>query len=124
MKEIITTKNAPAAVGAYSQAVKSGNLLFCSGQIALDPASGNLVGNDIKTQTEQVMHNISAVLAASNSDFGNVVKTTCFLADMADFAAFNEVYAKYFTGKPARSCVAVKALPKGVLCEVEVIAVK
>ena len=123
MKEIITTKNAPAAVGPYSQAVKSENLLFCSGQIALDPASGNLVGNDIKTQTEQVMHNISAVLSASGATFDNVVKTTCFLADINDFAKFNEVYAKYFTGKPARGCVAVSALPKGALVEVEVIAV-
>ncbi|MBQ9087151.1 MAG: RidA family protein [Lentisphaeria bacterium] len=123
MKEIITTKNAPAAVGAYSQAVKSGNLLFCSGQIALDPASGVLTGSDIKAQTEQVMLNISAVLAASGATFDNVVKTTCFLADINDFAKFNEVYAKYFTGKPARSCVAVSALPKGALVEVEVIAV-
>ena len=123
MKEIITTKNAPAAVGAYSQAVKSGNLLFCSGQIALDPASGVLTGSDIKAQTEQVMLNISAVLVASKATFDNVVKTTCFLADINDFAKFNEVYAKYFTGKPARSCVAVSALPKGALVEVEVIAV-
>ena len=123
MKEIITTKNAPAAVGAYSQAVKSGNLLFCSGQIALDPASGVLTGSDIKAQTEQVMLNISAVLAASKATFEDVVKTTCFLADINDFAKFNEVYAKYFTGKPARSCVAVSALPKGALVEVEVIAV-
>ena len=123
MKEIITTKNAPAAVGAYSQAVKSGNLLFCSGQIALDPASGVLTGSDIKAQTEQVMLNISAVLSASKATFDNVVKTTCFLADINDFAKFNEVYAKYFTGKPARSCVAVSALPKGALVEMEVIAV-
>ena len=123
MKEIITTKNAPAAVGAYSQAVKTGNLLFCSGQIALDPASGNLVGNDIKTQTEQVMHNISAVLSASGATFDNVVKTTCFLADIKDFAEFNAVYAKYFTGKPARSCVAVSALPKGSLVEVDIVAI-
>ena len=123
MKEVITTKNAPAAVGPYSQAVKSENLLFCSGQIALDPASGNLVGNDIKTQTEQVMHNISAVLSASGATFEDVVKTTCFLADINDFAGFNAVYAKYFTSKPARSCVAVSALPKGALVEVEVTAV-
>ena len=123
MKEVISTNNAPAAVGPYSQAVKSENLLFCSGQIALDPASGNLVGNDIKTQTEQVMHNISAVLAASNGDFGNVVKTTCFLADINDFAEFNTVYAKYFTGKPSRSCVAVSALPKGTLVEVDIVAI-
>lgn len=123
MNEIISTERAPAAVGPYSQAVKSGNLLFCSGQIALDPASGNLVGKDIKTQTEQVMQNISAVLAAAGSDFGNAVKTTCFLADINDFAEFNFVYGQYFTGKPARSCVAVSALPKGALIEVEVVAV-
>ncbi len=123
MKEVISTNNAPAAVGPYSQAVKSGNLLFCSGQIALDPASGVLTGSDIQTQTEQVMQNISALLAASNATFDDVVKTTCFLADIKDFANFNEVYAKYFTGKPARSCVAVSALPKGALVEVEVTAV-
>ena len=123
MKEIISTNNAPAAVGPYSQAVKSGNLLFCSGQIALDPASGNLTGNDIKSQTEQVMKNISAVLAASGATFADVVKTTCFLADINDFAEFNAVYAQYFTGKPARSCVAAAALPKGALVEVEVTAV-
>ena len=122
MKEIISTDNAPAAVGPYSQVVKSGNLLFCSGQIALDPASGVLQGSDIKTQSEQVMQNISAVLAASGTTFENVVKTTCFLADINDFAEFNTVYAKYFTGKPARSCVAASALPKGALVEVEVIA--
>ena len=122
MNTIVSTSNAPAAVGPYSQAVRSGDLLFCSGQIALDPESGNLTGNDIKSQTEQVMKNISAVLAASGATFADVVKTTCFLADMADFSTFNEVYGRYFTEKPARSCVAVKALPKGVLVEVEVIA--
>ena len=122
MKEVISTNNAPAAVGPYAQAIKSENLLFCSGQIALDPASGLLTGNDISTQTEQVMQNISALLAASGATFDNVVKTTCFLADINDFAQFNAVYAKYFTGKPARSCVAVSALPKGALVEVEVIA--
>ena len=122
MKEMISTDNAPAAVGPYSQAVKSGNLLFCSGQIALDPASGVLQGSDIKTQSEQVMQNISAVLAASGTTFENVVKTTCSLADINDFTEFNTVYAKYFTGKPARSCVAASALPKGALVEVEVIA--
>ena len=122
MKETVSTPNAPAAVGPYSQAVKSENLLFCSGQIALDPASGNLVGNDVKTQTEQVMHNISAVLSASGATFEDVVKTTCFLADINDFAEFNAVYAKYFTSRPARSCVAAAALPKGALVEVEVIA--
>lgn len=123
MKEVISTNNAPAAVGPYSQAVKSGNLLFSSGQIALDPASGVLKGEDIKTQTGQVMQNISAVLAASGATFDDVVKTTCFLADINDFAEFNAVYAKYFTSKPARSCVAVSALPKGALVEVEVTAV-
>ncbi len=124
MNEIISTSNAPAAVGAYSQAVRTGNLIFCSGQIALDPASGVLTGNDIKKQTLQVMKNISAVLAASGATFDDVVKTTCFLADINDFAEFNAVYAKYFTGRPARSCVAVAALPKGALVEVEVIAVR
>lgn len=123
MNTIVSTSNAPAAVGPYSQAVRSGDLLFCSGQIALDPASGNLTGNDIKSQTEQVMKNISAVLAASGATFADVVKTTCFLADINDFAEFNVVYAQYFTGKPARSCVAAAALPKGALVEVEVIAV-
>ena len=123
MNTIVSTSNAPAAVGPYSQAVRSGDLLFCSGQIALDPASGNLTGNDIKSQTEQVMKNISAVLAASGATFADVVKTTCFLAHINDFAAFNEIYAQYFTGKPARSCVAVSALPKGALVEVEVTAI-
>ena len=123
MNTIVSTSNAPAAVGPYSQAVRSGDLLFCSGQIALDPASGNLTGNDIKSQTEQVMKNISAVLAASGATFADVVKTTCFLADINDFAEFNAVYAQYFTGKSARSCVAASALPKGALVEVEVTAV-
>ena len=122
MKEIISTKNAPAAVGPYSQAVKAGGFIWCSGQIALDPESGVLVSNEIKSQTEQVMKNISAVLAASGATFEDVVKTSCFLADINDFAEFNDVYAKYFTSRPARSCVAVTALPKGALVEVEVIA--
>ena len=122
MKEIISTPNAPAAVGPYSQAVKAGGFIWCSGQIALDPVSGVLVSNEIKSQTEQVMKNISAVLAASGATFEDVVKTSCFLADINDFAEFNDVYAKYFTGRPARSCVAVAALPKGALVEVEVIA--
>ena len=121
-KEVIATKNAPAAVGPYSQAIKLNDLLFCSGQIALDPATGNLVGSDVKTQTEQVMQNISAVLAAAGASFDDVVKTTCFLTDINDFAEFNQIYGQYFTGKPARSCVAVSALPKGALVEVEVIA--
>ena len=122
MKEIISTPNAPAAAGPYSQAVKAGGFIWCSGQIALDPASGVPVSSEIKNQTEQVMKNISAVLAASGATFDDVVKTSCFLADINDFAEFNAVYAKYFTSRPARSCVAVSALPKGALVEVEVIA--
>ena len=124
MKETVSTSNAPAAVGPYSQAVKAGGFIWCSGQIALDPESGVLAGNEIRSQTEQVMKNISAVLEASGAAFEDVVKTTCFLADINDFAEFNAVYAKYFTGRPARSCVAAAALPKGALVEVEVIAVK
>ena len=120
--EKIYTKNAPEAIGPYSQAVKVGNLVFTSGQIAINPASGAVEATDIKGQTEQVCKNLCAVLAAAGASLENAVKTTCFLADMADFAAFNEIYGKYFTGKPARSCVAAKALPKGVLVEVEVIA--
>ena len=120
--EKIYTKNAPEAIGPYSQAVKVGNLLYTSGQIAINPASGAVEATDIVGQTEQVCKNLSAVLAAAGVGMENVVKTTCFLADMADFAAFNEVYAKYFVSKPARSCVAAKTLPKNVLCEVEVIA--
>jgi 2-iminobutanoate/2-iminopropanoate deaminase len=123
MKEIISTASAPAAVGPYSQAVKIGNTIYCSGQIAIDPATGMLNGSGIKAQTEQVMKNISALLSAAGADFSDVVKTTCFLADINDFAEFNAIYAEYFTGKPARSCVAVSALPKGALLEVEVIAV-
>ncbi len=113
---------APAAVGPYSQAFTTGNLLFTSGQIPLDPQTGEIVGSDIKSQTEQVCKNLKAVLTAAGTDFSKVVKTTCFLSDMDNFAAFNEVYALFFTGKPARSCVAVKTLPKNVLCEVELIA--
>lgn len=123
MNKIISTSNAPAAVGPYSQAVLAGNTLYCSGQIGLDPATGTMSGDDIRTQTEQVMKNIAAVLSAAGTGFENVVKTTCFLADINDFAVFNEIYATYFTGKPARSCVAAAALPKGALVEVEVIAV-
>jgi 2-iminobutanoate/2-iminopropanoate deaminase len=122
MKTVIATPNAPAAIGPYSQAIVCGNMLYTSGQIPLDPATGAVVGDNIRDQAEQVMKNLSAVLAAAGTSFANAVKTTCFLADMADFAAFNEVYAAYFTSNPARSCVAVKALPKGVLVEVEVIA--
>lgn len=119
---IIHTENAPAAVGPYSQAMVTGGLVFTSGQIPLDPATGEIVGSDITAQAERVMKNLGAVLEAAGSSYEKAVKTTCFLADMGDFAAFNEVYAKYFTGRPARSCVAVKTLPKGVLCEAEVIA--
>lgn len=121
MKQI-STPNAPAAIGPYSQAMAFHGLAFTSGQIALDPTTGALVGSDIKTQTEQVMKNLVAVLEAAGTDADHVLKTTCFLADMNDFAAFNEVYGATFTGKPARSCVAVKELPKGALVEVEAIA--
>ena len=119
----ISTDKAPAAVGPYSQAKVVGGLLFASGQIPLNPTTGTVVEGGIVEQTEQVCKNIEAVLAEAGSDFSKVIKTTCFLADINDFKPFNEVYAKYFTGKPARSCVAVKDLPKGVLCEVETIAV-
>ena len=122
MSNVIKTTAAPAAIGPYSQAIVSGNLVFTSGQIPLDPATGEVVGGDIRTQTEQIMHNLSAVLAAAGTSLDRAVKTTCYLADMADFAAFNEVYATYIKNAPARSCVAVKALPRGVLAEVEVIA--
>ena len=123
MKEVISTPDAPAAVGPYSQAIKVNGLLFCSGQIALDPATGSLKGEDVASQTEQVMQNIAAVLAAAGASFDDVVKTTCYLTDINDFARFNAVYGSFFTGKPARSCVAVSALPKGALVEVEVTAV-
>ena len=122
MNQIISTKKAPAAVGPYSQAVKTGNLLFCSGQIALDPATGVLAPAEIKAQSEQVMKNLAAVLEAAGYTFDEVVKTTCFLSDMSYFAEFNAVYEKYFISKPARSCVAAAALPKGALVEVELIA--
>ena len=122
MNEKIRTPNAPKAIGPYSQAVKVGNMLYTSGQIPLDPVSGELVGTNITEQAEQVMKNLSAVLEAAGTSFDNAVKTTCFIADMADFAEFNAVYAKYITSAPARSCVAVKTLPKGALVEVEVIA--
>jgi 2-iminobutanoate/2-iminopropanoate deaminase len=121
MKQI-HTDHAPAAIGPYSQGYISGGFFFTSGQIALDPKSGAAVGTDIQGQTEQVMQNLSALLQAAGTGFDKVVKTTCFLADMGDFAAFNEIYGKYFTGKPARSCVAVKTLPKNMLVEVELIA--
>mgnify|MGYP002674777975 FL=1 len=122
MNQIISTPAAPAAIGPYSQAVQAGGLLFLSGTMPIDPVTGALAEPQIATQAEQVMKNISAVLQAAGYTFEDVVKTTCFLADMGDFAVFNEVYARYFTGKPARSCVAVKSLPKGALVEVEVIA--
>ena len=122
MRQIISTPNAPAAIGPYSQAVRCGNMLYTSGQIPLDPATGAVVEGDITIQAEQVMKNLEAVLAAAGTSFDNAVKTTCFLADMGDFAAFNAVYAAHITSNPARSCVAVKTLPKGVLVEVEVIA--
>lgn len=120
--EKIYTKNAPEAIGPYSQAIVSGGLVFTSGQIAIDPADGMVKAEGIEAQTEQVCKNLKAVLEASGSSLENVVKTVCFLSDMSDFAAFNAVYGSFFTGKPARSCVAAKALPKEVLVEVEVIA--
>lgn len=122
MRTIISTPNAPAAIGPYSQAIRCGDMVYTSGQIPLDPATGAVVGDEIRTQAEQVMRNLSAVLTAAGSSLEKAVKTTCFLSDMTDFAAFNEVYAAYFTTNPARSCVAVKTLPKGVLVEVEVVA--
>ena len=118
---VISTQNAPAAIGPYSQGMVVGSLVFCSGQIPVDPATGN-IPEGITAQAEQSCRNVAAVLAAAGSDLGKVVKTTCFIADMADFAAFNEVYAKHFVSKPARSCCAVKTLPKNVLCEIEAIA--
>ena len=118
---VISTPNAPAAIGPYSQGMIVGNLVFSSGQIPVDPATGS-IPEGITAQAEQSCRNVAAVLEAAGSDLTKVVKTTCFIADMGDFAAFNEVYAKYFTGKPARSCCAVKTLPKNVLCEIEAIA--
>ena len=125
MKQIttVTTPNAPGAIGPYSQAKIYNGILYSSGQIAINPATGNVEESTIEGQTLQVMKNLEAVLTAGGSSFDNVVKTTCFLANITDFGAFNEVYGRYFTSKPARSCVAVKDLPKGVLVEVEVIAV-
>ena len=121
--KVVYTDKAPAAIGPYSQAMILNGVLFTSGQIPVDPATGEISGDTIETQAEQVMKNLAEVLKEAGTGFENVVKTTCFLADMADFAAFNAVYEKYFTSKPARSCVAVKQLPKNVLCEVEAIAV-
>lgn len=119
----IVTDKAPAAIGPYSQGIIVNGMVFTSGQIPINPATGEIEGADITAQAQQVMKNLGEVLSEAGTDYAHAVKTTCFLADMADFAAFNEVYAKYFTEKPARSCVAVKTLPKNVLCEVEVIAV-
>ena len=118
----ISTDGAPAAIGPYSQAVTVGNILYTSGQIPIDPETSLTVEGDISVQAERIMQNLSAVLKAAGTDFENVIKTTCFLADMADFVAFNAVYEKYFISRPARSCVAVKTLPKGALAEVELIA--
>ncbi|MGN1318568.1 MAG: RidA family protein [Lachnospirales bacterium] len=122
MLKTISTDKAPAAIGPYSQGVVIGDILFTSGQIAINPATGDIVGENIEEQTEQVMKNLQAILSEAGTDMTKAVKTTCFLANMDDFAKFNEIYGKYFTTKPARSCVAVKTLPKNVLCEVEVIA--
>lgn len=119
----ISTEKAPAAIGPYSQAISTGAMLYTSGQLGINPANGELEGNDVTSQAEQAMKNLGAVLEEAGTSFDNIVKTTCFLADMADFAAFNAVYSKYITSAPARSCVAVKTLPKNALVEVEAIAV-
>lgn len=124
MKKIIYTSNAPEPIGPYSQAYLCENTLYCSGQIAINPSSGDFIGGDIEKQTTQVIKNIEQLLKAAGFDFNDVVKTTCFLSDMADFAKFNEIYAKYFTSNPARSCVAAKQLPKNALVEIEIIAIK
>ena len=121
--KITSTPNAPAAIGPYSQAIEVNGFLYASGQIPLDPATGEIVGTTIEEQAERCCQNVKGILEANGLSFTDVVKTTCFLAEMSDFAAFNAVYAKYFVGKPARSCVAVKEVPKGVLCEIEIIAV-
>ena len=120
--EMIHSDNAPAALGPYSQAMRVGSLVYTSGQIGIDPAVGKITAMDVAGQAEQVCKNLAAVLSAAGTDLSHTIKTTCFLADIVDFAAFNEVYARHFTGKPARSCVAAKALPAGALCEIEVIA--
>ena len=120
--EMIHSDNAPAALGPYSQAMRVGALVYTSGQIGIDPAVGKITATDVAGQAEQICKNLAAVLSAAGTDLSHTIKTTCFLADIADFAAFNEVYARHFTGKPARSCVAAKALPAGALCEIEVIA--
>lgn len=121
--KITNTEKAPKAIGPYSQAISANGFLFTSGQIPIDPKTGEINGTKVEEQAKQVFENLKAVLNENGLDFENVVKTTCFLSDMADFAVFNSVYEKYFVGKPARSCVAVKTLPKNVLCEVELIAV-
>ena len=121
--KVIHTDQAPAAVGPYNQAIEANGVLYCSGQIAINPAEGKIVAKTIEEQAEQCCRNVEAVLKEAGTDMGHVVKTTCFLAEIADFKAFNEVYAKHFISKPARSCVAVKNLPAGALCEVEVTAV-
>ena len=120
--EYVSTSNAPSAIGPYSQAIKANGLLFTSGQIAINPKTGEVEAATIEAQTKQVCENLKAVCEAAGTSIEKTIKTVCFLADIADFAAFNGVYAEYFTGKPARSCVAVKDLPKGVLCEIELIA--
>lgn len=122
--KIVQTEKAPAAVGPYSQAIVANGMIYCSGQIAIDPSVGKIVAEDIEGQADQCCKNIEAVLDAAGVDLCSVVKTTCFLAEIADFAKFNSVYEKYFVSKPARSCVAVKDLPKNALCEIEVIAVE
>lgn len=124
MIEKIITEKAPVAIGPYAQAVKMDDFLFASGQIPINPTTGKIAGNTIEEQSLQVMENVKGVLEAAGMDFQNVIKTTCYLADMKDFNAFNEIYGKYFTNCPARSCVAVKEIPKNVLCEVEIIAHK
>ena len=123
MIEKISTDKAPKAIGPYSQAIKAGNMIYTSGQLAIDPETGEMIGNDIASQAEQAMKNLQEVLKAGGADFDSVVKTTCFLADIADFASFNEVYSKYIKSAPARSCIAVKDLPKKALVEVEAVAV-
>lgn len=120
--EYVSTKSAPAAIGPYSQAIKAGDFLYASGQIPINPESGEIEDITIADQADRVCRNIGEILRAAGTDYEHVVKTTCFLAEMADFGAFNAVYEKYFVGKPARSCVAVKQLPRDVLCEVEVVA--
>lgn len=124
MLKTISTPNAPAAIGPYSQAIAAGNTVYASGQIPIVPATGKLAEGDISAQAEQTIKNVGEILKAAGASYADVVKTTCFLADMDDFTAFNAVYEKYFTGRPARSCVAVKSLPKGALCEVEAVAVR